>query len=584
MSENTSVREFDINARRTGFAGMHDLIDGENINRILKQKEKLEKFQSIYLDPPSSYKRGSHKMLLVQGPHDGREGAPLFPLGLGYIARVLNDIGVQVEVLDAHAEKYTPEETLEAVKKKDFDLVGITALSTQYGFVKWVSKEIKAFHPKAKIVLGAQLAHYNPHTVIDHTAVDICVIGEGEITIQDVIYNLDDLSGVAGIGYRTPEGRYQRNLDRPRIHNLEAIPFPLWKPFNMEHYFVAGFLGGRAHRATHVLSSRGCPYSCTFCSLSFPNVTYRSVDNVIAEIKHHMEHFGVDGVTFADELFVIDKKRVYEFCDKLKPLGITWGCQGRANIVNGDEKMLRAMKDAGAAYIGFGLESATSEILKKMQKKTTVEQNKNCMIAAQKVGLTPIAQYMFGFPGETLESIKDGVEFFKDVKYCPPCGLYGDPHISITTALPGSQLYEDCKKTGLIKDEDEYLTRITRGYFYNEAVVVNLTSFSDDELFDLKYAAQEAMRKNYLEALRRENRFFMLRHRLHHLRDLYYIFGPMYLVRKISKALLKIAVGALRGQLDQTRIWRDIASQNRNDYAQIYRTPRAKEFREFMQK
>ena len=332
----------------------------------------------------------------------------------------------------------------------------------------------------------------------------------------------------------------------------------------------------------NVLASRGCPYSCTFCSLSFPNVTYRSVDNVIQEIRHLIEHYGVDGVTFADELFVIDKKRVYEFCKKLKPLGIVWGAQGRANIVNDDERLLREMKEAGAAYIGFGLESSTSELLKKMQKKTTVEQNKNCMKAAQKVELRVVAQYMFGFPGETLESIREGVEFFKDVKYCPPVGLDGDCHISLTTALPGSQLYEDCKKTGLIGDEDEYLTKISRGYFYNEDVIINLTSFSNEELLDLKYAAQEAMRKNYLEAMKKEEPLFLLKHRIRHVYDIYYIFGAKALLSKMARTFLKVMVGLFRGDLRKVRIWRDLSSFNQTDYIHIYRTPKAVKFRELL--
>src|SRR4051812_46556763 len=115
MATDNRTVELDINANRTGWAGMHDLIDGENINRTLKQNETIETFQSIYLQAPSAYKAGTYKMLLVQGPHDGRDGAPLFPLGLGYIAAVLDKIGVGVEVLDAHAERLSPEQTLEVL-------------------------------------------------------------------------------------------------------------------------------------------------------------------------------------------------------------------------------------------------------------------------------------------------------------------------------------------------------------------------------------------------------------------------------------------------------------------------------------
>src|SRR3989338_3495673 len=226
MSDKASTFRADIDLHRHGSAGMHDLIDIENINRTLKQNEVLSQYQSIYLTPPPHYVPGTYKTLLVQGPHDERAGTALFPLGLGYIARVLTDIGVAVEVLDAHAEKLSPEQTLEALKKKDFDMLGITALSTQYGLIKWLANEVKKYRPEVKIVVGGQLAHYNSDTVIENSLADVCVIGEGELTVQDIIYNLDDLSRVAGIAYRDHAGKYRRNPDRPRISNPDAIPFP----------------------------------------------------------------------------------------------------------------------------------------------------------------------------------------------------------------------------------------------------------------------------------------------------------------------------------------------------------------------
>lgn len=579
MSRQTEVFRADIDEARQGFAGMHDLIEAENINRTLKQNEVLSRYQSIYLPPPARFAPGAHRVLLVQGPHDERAGTALFPLGLGYIARVLTDIGVTVEVLDAHAEKYSPEQTLEAIKKSDFDVLGMTALSTQYGLVKWLATEVKRYRSDIKIIVGGQLAHYNSHTVIEHSLADVCVIGEGEITIQDILYNLDDLSQVAGIAYRDQEGRYRRNPDRPRISNPDAIPFPHWDAFNMDYYFTAGVFG-RARKAVNILSSRGCPYSCTFCSLSFPNVTYRSVDNVVSEIRHLMTRYGVNGIMFSDELFVIDKKRVYEFCEKLKPLGISWGGQGRANIVNDDEKLLRAMKQAGAGYIGFGLESATSEMLTKMQKKQTVQHNINSVKTAHKAGLTVVAQYMFGFPGESLESIKAGVEYFKKVNYCPPLGAYAACHISLTTPLPGSQLYEDCKKNGMIADEDEYLTRISRGYFHNKELVVNLTSFSDDELLDLKYATQEVMMRNHLEWIRSQGMVFAA---MRTIRDLHEIFareGIRLLFRRVARRMTGIVSRLARGDWHALNVWNALYPESKSKTDYIYRTDRSVEFKD----
>jgi len=259
MADERAVFHADVNAQREGFAGVHDLIDGENINRTLKRNEVLSKFDSVFLTPPAKFRRGAHRMLLIQGPHDEREGTAIFPLGLGYIARVLDHIGVEVEVLDGHAEHLSVERLVEEAKQREYTMVGITALSTQYSVVKMLAEGLKRQRPDAPIIVGGQLAHYNPHTVINHTAVDICVIGEGELTIQDIVYNLDDLSRVPGIAYRDSSGAYRRNVDRPRIANPDAIPFPLWDAFKLDHYFHTGAVGMRARRAINVLASRGCP-------------------------------------------------------------------------------------------------------------------------------------------------------------------------------------------------------------------------------------------------------------------------------------------------------------------------------------
>jgi len=578
MSNEPGVFHIDIDEHRHGSAGMHDLIGTQNINRTLKKNEVLSEFKSIYLSPPSSFQKGKKKMLLVQGPHDERAGTAMFPLGLGYIARVLTDIGVEVEVLDAHAERLTPEQTLNRVKMNDCQLIGITALSTQYAFVKWLVNEVKKYRSDVKIIVGGQLAHYNSHTVIENSLTDICVIGEGEITIQDIIYNLEDFSKVSGIAYRDTDGQYRRNPDRPRIFNPDVIPFPYWDAFNMDYYFTTGVFS-RARRVVNILSSRGCPYSCTFCSLSFPNVTYRSVDNVVEEIQLLKDRYDVNGIMFCDELFVIDKKQVYEFCEKLKPLNISWGGQGRANIVNDDEKLLRTMKEAGAAYIGYGLESSNNEMLKQMEKKATLQNNINCVKTAQKVGLVVVAQYLFGFPGENLESVKAGIDYFKEVNYCPPLGAQAACHISLVTPLPGSELYEDCKRKGIITNEDEYLSKISVGYFHNKEVVVNLTSFSDDELLDLKYATQEMMMQNHLEWLRSQGLFFAAKAAFRSLCEIYHYEGFQLLIRRLVRRMMRMVSQLVVGGLGKLYLWNVLypGSEVKTDY--IYRTPRSGEFK-----
>lgn len=555
---------------RVGHAGVHDLVDIENFNRTLKKNEIVTDIESIYLPVPDNYKKNTFKFVLVQGPHDEREGSAVLPLGLGYIARILDNIGVDVRVVDAAADRMNFDETLKAILSSEADFIGITALSTQYKFVKWISGEIKKKR-NIPIILGAQLAHYNSKTVLENTGVDICVIGEGEITVQDIIYNYNDLSKVKGIAFIDSEDKYIKTETRPRIKNPDIIPFPYWEKFNLNHYYFQNFYGSKGTKGLNILTSRGCPYSCTFCSLSFPNVTYRSVDNVIEEIKLLKEKFGIDAVGFIDELFVISKKRVYEFCDKLKGLDISWGGQGRANIIDDDEKLLRAMKDSGAAYIGYGLESATSEMLSSMQKKTSVQQNINCVKAAQKVGLKVIAQFMFGFPGETFESVKASVDYFNEIHYVPPLGLDALPHISLTLPIPGSQLYEDAKAKGIVGDEDEYLSKISRGYFYNEEVIVNLTSFTDAELIDLKYAAQNAMVENLINYNKSVDRFFRVKMNINKIKNLFKYHGVFNAIFILLRTLYRILLR--KRKLSNLLL-------EKADY--IFKTKKGSEFRKFL--
>ena len=566
------MKDTSIEENRIGYAGMHDIITIENYNRTLKKQEKVEEINNIYMSKPEDFDATKYKMKLLQGPHDEREGFALFPLGLGYIARIVHEMGIDVSVIDAHAEKLNINETIAKTLNQEYNVLGITALSTQYDFVKKITKRIKEVKKEVIIILGGQLAHYNSHTVIENTGVDICVIGEGEITIQEIFYNFNSLGKVKGIAFRGEGGEYIKNESQKRIKNLDIVPLPYYDIFNMEYYMSNGFYGARVKKAINVLSSRGCPYSCTFCSLSFPNVTYRSVDNVIEEIKYLQKRFGIDGLSFCDELFVINKKRVLEFCEKIKPLNIRWGGQARANIVNDDVDFLLKMKDAGAVYIGYGLESATSDMLSSMQKKTTVEQNIKCMEAAQEAGMVVVAQYMFGFPGETLESIAAGIDYFDKVKYVPPIGPDSPAHISITIPLPGSQLYEDCKKNGLIINEDKYLEKISIGYMESKNIIVNLTKFTDEELLQLKQYAEQKMMENYVNNMYNMDKYWRIKNIIRKVKEIYFYEGGVSLLIKLLNRILMIAKIYAQRKININDIMQLVRNKNNKKQDYIYRS------------
>lgn len=439
------------------------------------------------------------KVLLIQPPHADREPG-VFPLGIGYIANSLMDAGCKVEVLDIHAHKFTEMKIKEKLRGTHYDLVGINAFSTQYKAVKWLIKELKNIDKNKKIIVGGPLATHNPTLLLENTEADICVVGEGEITIKSIIENIDDLKEVKGIYFKI-DGEIRKTAPQQYIRNLDEIGFVPYEIFPVDIYFkYLGLYGGTAKKVINLISSRGCPYNCNFCSRTFEGARFRSIDNIITELKLLKERYSIDGVLFNDELVISSKKRVYELCDKIKALNIEWGCQGRANMVDLD--LLKAMKAAGCVYVGYGVESGSQKILDNMNKRVTVEQNEKAIINTLKAGLLPVVQMIFGYPGEDEKTIQETVDFFKKLYYSPPTPQDKEAELSLITPLPGAPLYNDCLKNGMIDNEEEYLLNLERGYNPNCPVLLNFTKFGNEELLSLKKKTEEMIYKNYQKYLR----------------------------------------------------------------------------------
>ncbi len=439
------------------------------------------------------------KVLLIQPPHSGREPS-LFPSGLGYVARVLQDMGCEVVVLDIHAHKFSQEVVSKMIEGLNYDVVGINAFSTQYAYVKWLTGELRKYH-QGKIILGGPLPTFNPSLALEKTSADICVISEGDITVKSIIENLNHLEKVKGI-YFIKNGEIIANPPQEYIEDLDSVPFPPYDIFPMDIYFEhIGLFGIPTRRTMSVITARGCPYRCNFCSRTIGGVRFRSIDKVIEEITLLKERFGIDSILFNDELVVVSRKRALELCDELKKLGIIWGCQGRANTVDLD--LLKYMKNSGCVYVGYGIESGSQKILDNMNKGVTVEQNEEALRNTLKARLIPLSQVMFGYPGEDESTIKETVDLFRRVHCSLPLPDSPEPQLSLTTPLPGSTLYDQALKDGLIRDEDEYLSKISRGYSRGAPVVVNFTKFSDEELLALKAKAEREVYTNYRSYLRR---------------------------------------------------------------------------------
>lgn len=448
------------------------------------------------------------KIVLVHPPHVFRSNADgtvkirtpsWFPLNLGYIAKVLLKAGHNVEILEIHAHQYTKEEVIEKIKTLEYDVIGISALSTQYAYVKWLAARLKE-HSRKPVILGGALSTLSWNVVLKHSLIDICVLGEGEQTAVDLLDHLDNLESVKGIAFREglrEDGEIIRTPPREYIKDLDSIDFPAWDIFPMDIYFQYSKVGHIYNiKSLNVVTSRGCPYNCHFCSKVFSRVRMRSVDNILSEIKELKQRYNIEGVTFGDELLLATKSRSLEICEKIKPLKLKWDCTGRANQVH--DEVLRAAKEAGCVGIAYGIESGSQKILNNMNKATTVEQNKRAIIATKKAGIKPEILFMYGYPGESKETIQENIEFVKEVKHFVKGA-------SVTTALPGTKLYADALSKGLITDEDKYLELLDRGYASGERFLINFTDFTEEEFYRYK----EEMEKTFhLIALGKDPRTF----------------------------------------------------------------------------
>lgn len=427
-----------------------------------------------------------------------------FPSGLGYIAAVLLREEYDVKVLDIDGYRYNKKKVEEELKRyilhEKINIIGIGCLITCYNYVKWLNNTIKKISLNVKIIMGGGLATSIPQYALNKLKADICVLGEGDIIIKDLISAITkrkNLSTVKGIAYKI--GNKIVKTEQPeRIENLDDIPFPAWHLFPVEIYINnlqkelptwskdSDSLKGRG---IDIVSGRGCPYRCTYCYHIFGHQNrLRSVENVIKEIEFLKGEYGIETVYFADDLFMVRKEWTIKLCDELikRKINIRWATTGRVNLI--EERLLKKMKEAGCKALQFGIESGSQKMLNIMNKQVTNEQASNALRITRKLGIGAATCFMMGFPEETIETIEE------TIKFC----IKNEIHlvtIFLVSPYPGTELYEQAQKKGLIKDEEKYIGSLGNVSDF----VINLTKWSDKELLRLRDYAIMKVRRAYFK-------------------------------------------------------------------------------------
>lgn len=386
----------------------------------------------ILIHPPWADVYGNYKAA-------AKVGVLYPPLGLCYLASSLEKGGHDVKIIDAEVEGMDIPKLLKIVKSYSPDLVGITSTTPIFHQAKKLAEGIKK-EMSIPIVIGG------PHTTVMPeqsmaacNAFDYGIYGEGERTISEFTHALEDgetLNNIEGLLFRA-NGKVVKNKPVKFEPNLDAIPFPNRSLLDIDKYLWSVPKKGIV-KFTTIMTSRGCPFNCIFCSqrtMFGTNVRYRTPGNILDEIEHIVNDLKINHIQFIDDTLTLKKDRVYEICKGILERGInvTWEGWTRANSV--DEEMLRLMKRAGFIRVAFGIESGNPDILKVVKKGVTLEQVKNAFKIAKKVGLETRGSVMLGHPYETKKTAMDTLNFIKNLKDCDQV------HLNITTPYPGTELY-----------------------------------------------------------------------------------------------------------------------------------------------
>ncbi len=362
---------------------------------------------------------------------------PQTPMGLALIAAVLEKEGHQVTVVDANVLRLQPEGVVYRVT--DADVVGLTAMTPTVNTAGSIAHYIKQANPNSTVILGGAHAILLPEeTLATIPEVDVIVRGEGEETIIDLLRALEHkqpLSKIQGISYRQ-DGKVISTDARSAIVDLDSLPFLAYHLLPMRGYRPHP-PHGRALPFAAIITSRGCPYRCSYCSKPVFGDNYRgqSSKRVVDEIAYHKRKFGIKEFAFYDDVFTLDKQRAYAIADEIieRGLKIDWTCETRVNLV--DKELLRHLKQAGCYSIAYGIESGSQEIVNTLNKDITLEQAEEAVSLSREVGLQTIGYFMIGSPGESPETIRQTIQFAKNLKL-------DFAQFSITIPLPGAKLYK----------------------------------------------------------------------------------------------------------------------------------------------
>ncbi|MGB5531203.1 MAG: radical SAM protein [Ignavibacteriaceae bacterium] len=405
---------------------------------------------------------------------------PYPPLGILYISAFLKQRGVENKIFDTtFSSKNKLKKYL--VEEKPAYIAIYVNLMTKLNVLE-IIRHIKSTDElkNTKIILGGSEVRYNATDLLEHGA-DFVVIGEGEETTFELLNKLEnengyDLKNIRGIGFKDEDGKIILTEDRALISNIDTLPIPNRSGIDISKYQEAWKMHHKLD-AISVSTMRGCPYTCRWCSRAVYGLTYRrrSPIKVVEELSLIKEEYNPDSIWFVDDVFTISHKWLSGFSEELKKnnLKIKYECITRADRMN--EDVIRTMKESGCFRVWIGAESGSQRVIDAMDRRVKVEQVREMIPLAKKLGIETGTFIMLGYPGETEKDIEETIVHLK--KSNPD-------HFTITVAYPikGTEFFEEIEANQVNAfswenqtERDRDFTRTYPRKYYNFAVrrVVN---------------------------------------------------------------------------------------------------------------
>lgn len=344
-----------------------------------------------------------------------------FPIGLGYVASSLLNAGHHVSIFDFQIKNNTISNFRSFIERENFRIIGFSVTTLTKNNTLKLAQICKDVLSNCIVIVGGAFPTVYPKEIISQSAaIDFEVISEGELTVVELLDAIKlnkDFNEINGIAYRDGKGNVVQTPLRPLIENLDSISFPAHHLFELDAYQPPpGMFFRRPLR--HMITTRGCPFRCVFCDdrvVWRGKCRLRSADNIVEEMEVLIKNYNAKEIHFYDDTFTVSKKRVFRLCELIieKRLNVIWRCSSRVDTVTNE--MLKTMYTAGCRSISYGIESGDDEILKKMNKGTTVAQAKDVIKWTRDAKIQAKGFFMMNYPGETIETTEKTIALSQEL-------------------------------------------------------------------------------------------------------------------------------------------------------------------------